>query len=331
MGHTAQEIVELALTARARFAELGVTKHAVERFMERGGRDIFRSHTQQRVWEQFNAQKYFLKLVIGASLALDELDRTQGKAPLVPRRVLYGSDVVTLLQLQYPPRFSTPDPQPLGLFACIKGDAVLSTLTTVMVQNNLLQGTYKQCDGTAFPLTHPLLKPKETSMADLDNKATFDWAYNFFKDNPKASVNGALKAANNAKPRIAPIQPIFAEARRRAQAERPVEAEPPKTPPAVEYKPAPFTPKLVPAVQPVVLDEVPTMATPPVPTPVSVPRSVKDVEADALGPIAKQLAEKMRELGMSSCVMTLAEEDDGGIDAEWDVSYKRSGKGKMRF
>ncbi len=60
-------------------------------------------------------------------------------------------------------------------------------------------------------------------------------------------------------------------------------------------------------------------------------RSMKDTEQDALAPIAKQLADTMRALGMSSCVITLHENDEGGIEAEWDVDYKRRGKGKLTF
>lgn len=228
--------------AHARAYALVHTRHAIQRFMERGGREACNAVKRSiSGWRGASDEEFFCA-TLSSSIAMsdgtsrDFLDSKGEKVELLP--------------------LVTPAPGGKGmadlpLIAVIKDDAVVTVLSKEMVKQNLLTGFYRMPDGSPVPLTQKLreaLAPKppptppqqpqqapkkESDPMSTDYRTTYDWALEYFrKASGKASVHGALKAANNS--RAVPLiqeafrdarQTVLAELAQNAKAQERVEAE----------------------------------------------------------------------------------------------------------
>ena len=339
MGLTADQRVlaqQVADHVRDWVQSISISNHALERFFERGGRMLYDQEVPKQLRAKRSHQRFFFKTVM--SISAVELNTRKDRNLPTPVEVLERGVEVVLLPLCWlsPRGLERRDPPTeLPLVAVIKDKTVVTVLEKPMVQHNIDNGFYTQRDGSRFSLTQPLLKKEQVMASASDGKRTYAWAYDFFLENPKASVTGALKVANNHGD-VPLLLDVMRDARRAAHEELNRRAV--QSPAAVERIEAEVEekrrhPAALAAVQPVV-KEPPPMAVPtnlkPVENTAPV-RGVQDVEQEALAPIAKQIAETMRQLGMASCVFTLHENESGGIEAEWDIEYKRKGRGKLTF
>ncbi len=356
-------VVELDSAVSYAASLLKVSKHAVDRFIERGGKKIMidlATLSGTRINSETRYSEMLQRLtVIGLTSEKDTLevwDTTQGR-------------LTKLVKLRSPDAESQKGVvtriKSTNMIALVSDDCVVTVLTSEMVLQNQTNGWYLRPDKTPFPsqsstLKHPLMK--EPPLSDVDNAMAFSWAKQYFAEHEEATVGQALKAANNSKPRIPPVQNIFSKARHAAQAERfealqkkkLAEAAKPQLPPETSKLPAPHknVGKLVSLCNDCVLDRAlknplcrtcspqnftsplnqtlalipPTIEVSPMaalPSASTLPITVAARDA-ALGAAAKAVLAVMQQYGLAGVIMTVTDEPK---KASWDVQYKQVNTG----
>jgi len=321
---------------------LQASSHAMARFKERGGSSVLRKlgqMTGQRDTPR-GAVGFLLEQLV--QMAMD--DRPDLVEQVFDKTAHAPSTLVNFGIRMHANR-------EIRLVALVRDWTIITVLEPDMVTQNKGGGLYRRSDGSEFPLTVKL--PGLTPLTGepvgyVDNDEVYQWARAYFEKTRGASVMGAMKVANNAKPRVPPVKEVFARARRdvqeaeavvkKAQAEaagqqqqwarqeaeekRLVEehlhrhlATPLVKPGVVPEKQEPFHAgfheKFEKAVPPVV--EV-------------VPIMLESEEVQLKG-AAKNLLAILRQLGIQSCILTVVDGSDGP-SAEWEVEYKRKGTGK---
>lgn len=250
------------------------------------------AHAAQRALERFQTVGFELKTA-GEGRAF--LLRRLAESTVRVERVLDAGRGKCPTQLHH---LTDPD-----VVAVVRGDTVVTLLTEEMYRQNKAAGVFldPKAPEAAPPLTHRI---EDTMPVTNDPNAVRQWARDYWKDNPNASVHTVLKAATNA--RIAPVKGIFEEVRLE-----------------LREKLAPAAPVVT--VKPVIspMKEVTAM---PEPTPAA-PVAPVEAEAASIRFIARQLLDAMRAHGMESCILTVTDRSDGP-SAEWEVEYRRRTTGK---
>lgn len=244
------------------------------------------------------------------------------------------------------------------LWAVVRGDTVITVLTGMMVKQNKAGGQFLQPNKEPFPIAvtlSPLMhRPLETAMSFVDNEEVYQWALAFFTKAPNASLNGAIKAANNAKPRVPPVKDVFARAKREAnealvkkelalekakeerekaeneklveEMRRAREKKPLSKPVMTPLESNPFRGGFHEAVTPT--KPIPlTVVAPPAAPEVHTMSTHVPTESEAIREAAAVLLKVMRNYGLRSCLLTVTD-DDPKPRAVWEVERKRKDTGE---